>query len=118
MSVLVVDNEPSIVEATIALLEAMGHRARGAATIAEALGAAAGVDLVLADYRLDRGESGLDLVRTLKRERPDLSCAIITAEADAALVEQAAALRVPVLAKPVPPEAFAALLASVAEIEP
>jgi CheY-like chemotaxis protein len=113
---LVVDNEQSIVEATTALLEAMGHQVRGAATIAEARKAAVGVDLVLADYRLDRGESGLDLVAELKRGQPTLPCAIVTAEADAALNELASALRVPVLAKPVPPEVFAALLASVAEI--
>lgn len=116
LTVLVVDNEPSIVEATTALLQAMGHQVCGAATLAEARAAAAGVDLVLADYRLDRGESGLDLVAELKRAQPDLPCAIITAEADAALAERAAALRVPVLAKPVSPAVFDALLASVAEV--
>jgi len=120
LTVLVVDNDPAIVEATSALLAAMGHRPRGAATIAQGLERAAGVDLVLADYRLDRGENGLDLVAALRRERPGLACAMITAETDAELADRAAALGVAVLAKPVPPAAIAALLASasVGEVEP
>jgi len=120
LTVLVVDNDPAIVEATSALLAAMGHRPRGAATIAQGLERAAGVDLVLADYRLDRGENGLDLVAALRRERPGLACAMITADADAELADRAAALGVAVLAKPVPPAAIAALLASasVGEVEP
>ncbi|MDE2621185.1 MAG: PAS-domain containing protein, partial [Sphingomonadales bacterium] len=120
LTVLVVDNDPTIVAATSALLEAMGHAPRGAATVAEGLARAPGVDLVLADYRLDRGESGLDLVSALKRQRPGLACAMITAEADAALAGQAAALGVPVLAKPLAPETLEALLASVSvrQVEP
>lgn len=112
--VLVVDNDPQIVEATMTLLHSYGHQARGAATIAQAVSRAAGADLVLADFRLDNGESGLDLIAMLRTSRPDLRAVLITAERDADLVQRAAELAVPVLFKPVAPEQLEALLASVA----
>ena len=115
IKVLVVDNDPQIVEATITLLHSFGHQARGAATIAQAVSRASGVDLVLADFRLDHGESGLDLIAMLRKTRPKLPAVLITAERDADLLQRAAELDVPILFKPVAPEQLEALLASVSQ---
>ena len=49
LRVLVVDNDEMIVEATIALLESLGHTAIGARTIAEAMDLVDDVDAAMAD---------------------------------------------------------------------
>ena len=100
LDVLVVDNDPRIVEASIALLQSLGHRAVGAATIAEALPWSRRVDAVLADYRLDNGEDGLALLAAMRAEAPGLPALIISAEDGSDLHHRAAALGVQVLAKP------------------
>ena len=68
LTVLVVDNEPQIVEATLTLLRTIGHEPRGATGVAGAMARAEGVDLVLADYRLDRGECGIDCCFSLRAD--------------------------------------------------
>ena len=119
MAVLVIDNEPEILAATTALLEAEGHRPTGAAGMAEALALPGPFDAVLADYHLDDGD-GLALISALRRRWPGLPAALVTAEQDRAVLDQAAALKVPVLAKPTDPAAIAAFLAaaSVREVQP
>jgi len=120
LSVLVVDNEPAILAATLALLAGMGHRGQGAAGLAEAVPLAGGADLVLADYRLDRGEDGLALIAALRAQRPGIVAVLVTAEQDAALAAKAAAAGVEVVAKPLAPATLEALLArlSVPEVQP
>ncbi len=120
LNVLVVDNESEIVAAMIALLEALGHRAIGAGSLAEAQARAAEADLVLADYRLDNGEDGLALIAALRARHPGLATVLVTAERDAALVARAAEAGVEVLAKPLDPAVLAAALqqVSVAQIQP
>lgn len=118
LSVLVVDNDPQIVEATVTLLRTMGHIARGAHDIASALRKieatnGPGFDLVLADYRLDRGECGLDLIGRIGGVDPQISTVLITAERDSELLQRAADMELSVLFKPVPPEELETLLASV-----
>lgn len=118
LSVLVVDNDPQIVEATVTLLRTMGHIARGAHDIATALrvleaGRGPGFDLVLADYRLDEGESGLDLISRIRATNPEITTVLITAERDADLLHRAGEMGLSVLFKPVPPEELEALLVSV-----
>ncbi|MFC3175438.1 PAS-domain containing protein [Novosphingobium bradum] len=110
--VLVVDNEPEIVAATLALLEATGHQARGAGGLAEALALDDPCDAVLADYHLDDGD-GLALIAALRQRRPGLPAALVTAEQDRAVAARAAAMGVPVLAKPTDPAAIAAFLGGV-----
>lgn len=119
LSLLVVDNDPRIVEATIALLEQLGHVAKGAGNIAEALGAPQDFDAVLADYHLDRGEDGLDLIARLRVAQPGLPALLITAESSPQVWQQATAAGVEVLAKPVSPAAVGAFLnrVSVAQVE-
>ncbi|MCT2401562.1 PAS domain-containing hybrid sensor histidine kinase/response regulator [Novosphingobium mangrovi (ex Huang et al. 2023)] len=120
LDVLVVDNDPRIVEASIALLERLGHRAVGAASIAEALPYSRKVDAVLADYRLDNGEDGISLISAMRAEAPGLAAVIISAEDGPEVREQAAAIGVNVLAKPASAANIEAFLAglSVLQVEP
>jgi CheY-like chemotaxis protein len=120
LDILVVDNDPRIVEASIALLTRFGHRARGAADGAGALAQCATVDAVLADYQLDQGEDGLTLIEELRQLRPGLPAALITAEGNPAIRQRAAALGVEVFAKPVSPTMIEAFLArvSMTQVEP
>ncbi|MEJ2410281.1 MAG: PAS-domain containing protein [Novosphingobium sp.] len=120
LDILVADNDPRIVEASIALLERLGHRAFGVSTIAEAVPYSRRVDAVLADYRLDNGEDGLGLIAAMRTEAPGLAAVVISAEDGPELREQAAAIGVSVLAKPVSAEAIEAFLAalSVPQVQP
>lgn len=120
LDLLVVDDDPRIVEATLALLAGLGHRATGAATMAQALPHSRRVDAVLADYRLADGEDGLSLIAAMRAETPGLPAVLITAEAGPDLRARAGAAGVSVIAKPAAPEAIEAFLASVSvpEVQP
>ncbi len=102
--VLVIDNDERIVSATGSLLERMGHRALTARTIAEAVAQSHSANLMLVDYHLDDGEDGLSLIEAVRLHDPGKPALLVTAESGAAMFERAAAMRVPVLAKPVDPE--------------
>lgn len=119
LNVLVVDNDPRIVEASLALLSRMGHHPIGAATVANAMAHISTIDAVLADYQLDNGEDGLTLIEQIYQQRPNVPAALITAEAVGPIRARADALSVPILSKPVGADAIAAFLAqvSVPEIE-
>ena len=119
LRVLVVDNDEMIVEATIALLESLGHTAIGARTIAEAMDAAGDVDAALVDYHLDHGENGLDLIDQLWNRRGGLPVRLVTAENGMAMQKRAAAMKAEILAKPAAPGAIEAFLtdASMTQIE-
>ncbi|MBC2651922.1 PAS-domain containing protein [Novosphingobium flavum] len=113
LTVLVVDNEPEIVAATAALLAAMGHTAHAATTAAEARALAGEVDAALVDFQLGDGADGLDLAAALRRTRPGLPVALVTAERDSQVAARAAAMGVPVLAKPADPATIEAFLGRV-----
>lgn len=120
LRVLVVDNDALIVEATSALLDRIGHRPFGVGDAASALALAGEVDAVLVDYRLAHGEDGLSLVAALRQRRPAIPALLITAESSPALIREAGALGVGVVAKPASADQIAAFLArvSVGEVEP
>jgi PAS domain S-box-containing protein len=113
LDVLVVDDDPRIVEATLALLASLGHRGHAAADLAGALPFSRRVDAVLADYRLGSGEDGLALIAAMREEMRGLPALLITAEAGTAVRARAAALGVGVLAKPVSPAAIERFLAGI-----
>ncbi len=79
-SILIVDDEPDLVELVELTLQRMGLRSRSAATLrdAQVLALAEAFDLVLCDMRLPDG-NGLDLIEWLQAKRPGLPCAVITA---------------------------------------
>lgn len=110
LRVLCVDNEPAILESLAALLGRWGARAETAASIEQALAHEGGFDAALIDYRLDAGETGLELLRRLGARAG--RAALVTADATEALGEDAAALGAVVIRKPVEPAALKAFLSS------
>jgi two-component system response regulator PilR (NtrC family) len=78
--VLIVDDEPDLLELVELTLGRMGLAASKAATLrdAQCLVLAESFDLVLCDMRLPDGD-GLDLLEWLQQRRPGLPCAVITA---------------------------------------
>lgn len=112
LRVLVVDNEPDIVEATVALLTGIGHRAAGVATSSAALARIAAADVLLADYHLN-GEDGLALIEQARAQNPELAVALVTAESGAALRKRLKLLNIPLFVKPTDPAAIEAFLDAV-----
>ncbi|MEO6079090.1 MAG: sigma-54 dependent transcriptional regulator [Steroidobacteraceae bacterium] len=78
--VLIVDDEPDLVELVALTLSRMGLHPASAATLRDAqrLLLSESFDLVLCDMRLPDGD-GLDLLDWLQNRRPGLPCAVITA---------------------------------------
>src|SRR5687768_13781688 len=78
--VLVIDDDRSLAQALVGLLETDGHAARHAASSEAALAALRDepTDLALLDLRLG-SESGLDLLPRLIALRPELSVIVVTA---------------------------------------
>ncbi|MBB3861546.1 signal transduction histidine kinase/Na+/proline symporter [Novosphingobium hassiacum] len=119
LRVLVVDNEPDIVEATVALLTGIGHHAVGVATAVAALARVGDTDVLLADYHLD-GEDGLALIEQARVRNPGLAVALVTAESGAALRKRLKLLNIPLFVKPTDPAAIEAFLHAVSarHVEP
>lgn len=116
-TVLVLDNEQTILDGMRALLEGWGCRVRTALTGGAALAHAAGgaVDIVLADYHLADGVTGdsviADLEAALGRSLPAV---VITADRTPELREALTAAGLHVLQKPVKPAQLRALLGRLA----
>lgn len=113
LNVLVVDDDPRIVEASLALLSRLGHRPVGATTPEAALGACGEVDAALIDYRLGENQTGLALLARLRTLRPGLPAALVTAETSPAIRLEAEAMGMQVFAKPVAAELIERFLARV-----
>ena len=120
LTVLVVDNDATIIEATALMLTGHGHRVLGAGTIAQALTLIDQADLALIDYDLDHGENGLTLIDRVRRRAPQVALAMISAAQDRALIARLNRRGVPFLAKPVAPDDLLQVLARVSphEVEP
>ncbi len=74
LRVLVVDDDPLVLESTSAMLEDAGHRtvrATSGETALDLLAADPAVDLVLTDHAMPH-MTGLELVREIRRTRPDM----------------------------------------------
>ena len=88
--VLIVDDQDAVREVLTRILEAVGHRCRSAASVADARIAVetSAPDLVLCDIDMP-GESGLSLVEHLQRTWPDVAVLMVTAYDDPAIAEVA-----------------------------
>jgi CheY-like chemotaxis protein len=111
MEILVIDNEPAIVNGMRILLEGWGCRVNAFSSLSELDGLQLPLDVVIADYHLDIG-TGLDAIKKLRDQiRSELPAILITADRTQAVRENAEANNVIVLHKPLKPAALRALLA-------
>jgi Na+/proline symporter/signal transduction histidine kinase/ActR/RegA family two-component response regulator len=115
LTVLVIDNEPSILEGMHALLGGWSCRVITAASLQESLGhlqdTAGRPEVIIADYHLDEGD-GLAAITALRSElAADVLAVLVTADRSLALRNEARRLDIHVLNKPVKPAALRALLA-------
>jgi Na+/proline symporter/signal transduction histidine kinase/CheY-like chemotaxis protein len=114
LHVLCVDNEPKVLDGMEALLTGWGCQVSKAADLDGALNAFDAAQTpplgVLVDYHLDRG-NGLAAIAALRaRYGPDLPAILITADRDTLVRDEARALNVSVLHKPLKPAALRALI--------
>lgn len=108
-SILVVDDDLAVLEATRIMLEALGARVECAPTAREALALVLAKgrapDLVLSDHRLPEGQTGVELLQRIRqiagRAVPGV---IITGDTNEANLRQAEKAGFPVLRKPVDPQ--------------
>lgn len=112
--ILVIDNEPLALGALAALLQRWGHEVTAATDATEArirCKDSSPPDLLLVDYHLDNGESGIDAAVLLHGEwGMQTPCAVITADPTRAARDAAAAKGFALLQKPVKPAALRALM--------
>ena len=100
-----VENDPGTREAFSMLLRGWGMEVSDAGGVEAARAAARAAgrppDLVLTDYRLDDGETGVQTIEALRAELGALPALIVSAESCDAIRRIADPLGVPVLEKPV-----------------
>ncbi|KPL52813.1 hypothetical protein ABB55_11815 [Prosthecomicrobium hirschii] len=113
--VALVENDEAVREATTALLErwscrvAAGRSIDAVVTAFEAEGRAP--DLVLADYHLDAGRTGIEAIRVLRRRFGwDIPAIVVTADHGDEVAQQAAASSAELMLKPVKPAELRALM--------
>lgn len=98
--ILVVDDEPGVARAAALLVEALGHRASIAATVAAAKERieSGAIDGLIVDRRLGSGGESGDLLVWVRERRPELRDATVVTSGDPTL--RGAYAGFPVLAKP------------------
>lgn len=115
LTVLCLDNDPSILDGMRALLQRWGVDCRTALDVAEAQKELqrGRIDLILADYHLSDDMDGLQALQQLRTVTDELPpVAMITADGSSELKQRARALGYPLLHKPVRPAALRALLSA------
>ena len=113
-AVLVIDDEPAILDGMKHLLSGWGctaHVALGSAEAFRAYDIADGkIDMILADFHLDK-EDGISLINELRRKaRRPIPAILITADRSLAVADQATVHDIHVLRKPVKPAALRAAM--------
>ncbi|MDD3446033.1 MAG: PAS-domain containing protein, partial [Zavarzinia sp.] len=112
--VLVIDNEPAILDGMRALLEGWACEVTVARGLGDAMKQADGVapDIVLADFHLDRGQTGIEAIDALRhRLGGPVPAALLTADRSIELKRSVSAMeRCALLYKPVKPAKLRALM--------
>lgn len=84
LSIALVEDNRSVAEALAQLLEASGHRVVAAASTNEIVRLLGGAkpDLLVTDYRLADGETGLDAIAAVRQAGGDIPAIILTGDTD------------------------------------
>ena len=104
--VLVIENEPDVLFATVQKLESWGASALGTRSTSEALTAVRDLgmppDIILADYQLDGTDTGIHSIRAIRQEtQTHIPAIMITADRRGSLVQAGVEEDFTVLTKPV-----------------
>lgn len=112
--VLVIDNEPAILEGMALLLAQWGVDCDTALDVPAALSLEERPDALLIDLHLDDGVTGTDAIKALRRrwQAPDLPAAILSADRSPDWQHRLRQARLPLLNKPVRPAKLRALLSN------
>ena len=116
-SVLVVEDERDIRAAMTILLESWGCKVQAASSGAEAMAFAAEeartIDVVLADYRLPGGDSGIRVIEIVREHHPGASAILISGDIAPAVLGEAESSGYKLLHKPIRPARLRALLGNI-----
>jgi Na+/proline symporter/signal transduction histidine kinase/ActR/RegA family two-component response regulator len=120
LSLIVIDNEPRILDGMRVLLQGWGCNVRTASSMEEAVALAAKAkcqarpDAIIADYHLDDGD-GITVIRTMRDIlEGDIPALLITADRSQEVRDSADACRITLQNKPVKPAAMRAFLNQIA----
>jgi signal transduction histidine kinase len=112
MAVLVLDNDPAVLQATQLLLRSWGCRA-ATCQHPDALEAAVSElgqpEIALVDYRLEDGKIGVKVIEAYQRRYPEMGIIVVTGESDPSELERMKEYGL-VLKKPVEPQRLRAAL--------
>lgn len=87
LKICVLDDDQVYRKMLVCYIESLGHHATGFQTADECLESLReNPDLVLLDHNLEGEQKGVDILRFIKHERPDIAVIYITGEENAALV--------------------------------
>lgn len=120
MKILVVDDEPPIMQLCVRILESHGYSVDGVLRGDQALARleVEPVDLLLVDYRMP-GLNGIGVMRRARAARPDLRVLLITGHGTREVIEEAQAAGADgVLLKPFTPDELAEAVAGVLGLRP
>jgi DNA-binding NtrC family response regulator len=106
--VLVVDDEPSVLSTYKMILDQSGYDAFAAATSKEALTAIEknDFDLILSDFSLEQQHTGFEVIAAARKKNKDVPCCLLTGYATLDTADQAEAIGVGILYKPIDIQEF------------
>jgi len=107
-SVLVVDDEASVLFTYRILLEQHGYAATAVLSSREAVAAinTTSFDLLLCDLSLEEGHTGFEVLEYARKKNPDIPCVLLTGYATSDAAQKAEQLGIGVLYKPIEIQQF------------
>jgi CheY-like chemotaxis protein len=116
---LLVEDDPSVRNATRMLLTVAGYRVTTASTIGEAGGHArrlADIDLVVSDYHLDDGETGINAIALVRSFLgPQLKAILVTGDTSAGMRELQSEGSLQIASKPIDADQLLGMIARMLE---
>ena len=104
MNIVVLDDEPSIVQMCVKVLQSQGHAVEGFTSAADALAhlERAAADLLVVDYKMPE-LTGIDFIKRAWNLRPEMRVVMITAHGTREVIARANETGVNVVLKPFTP---------------
>jgi CheY-like chemotaxis protein len=116
--VQLIDDEPHVLQGLSVLLTGWGMKVSGSPTAARALEVCAAEggsapDLIIADFRLEDGVTGLDAIAVLRRRWGEIPAVVVTADHGGEVQAEVSAAGLYLLHKPVRPARLRSLITHV-----